>query len=439
VKQIAFCLLAALLGGLAFGTAAPAEGPPSSGPLPPVLNLETAVTWALRNNPELVALRQQHGVAAAGIVIAGTHPFNPLLESRIQSASGPHSAGITNRTPNEQLLFFTLELFGQKRIRQQGARATLARTDWEIAAQEQLLAVRVLRAFRGLLYRQEKLRVAEENVKLNEEAARGVEKQVKLGAKRGADLILANTEVDNARTLIGSARSNLALARAELLRALGATETSLTLEGALEVEFERGELEPLVLAAYENRADLQARRAAVDEADARLRLEIANRFGNPALGPAYVYDPTGVQLIGGQVNVPLPVFNRHKGEIMARQAERDRAVLEVRRYEIQIRQDVQAALTRLDEAQKWAADYKNQVLPNLQRALEGIEKLFAQNDPGADVLRVIDVRRKLLRARDGYLDALWEVSQARADLAIALGEPAMNAGPPCEGPSSRGP
>jgi outer membrane protein TolC len=425
--------LTVLLGAVAWWTAVRAGSLPGPEPVPSVLSLETAVTWALRHNPELAALRQQHGVAAAGIVIARTHPYNPVLESRIQSASGPHEAGITNRTPNEHLLFFTLELFGQRRFRQQGARATLARTDWEIGAQEQVLAVRVLRGFRGLLYRQEKLKLAEETVQLNQEAARGVQEQVELGAKRGADLILARTEVDNARTLIGAARGSLAVARAELLRALGATDGSFTLEGTLEAEFERGQLESLVLAAYENRADLQARRAAVDEADARLRLEIANRFGNPALGPAYVWDPTGIQMIGGQVNVPLPLFNRHKGEILMRQAERDRALLEVRRLEIQIRQDVQAALNRLEEAQKWAAEYKNEVLPNLRRALEGMEKLFAQNDPGVDVLRVIDVRRKLLRARDGYLDALWEVHQARADLATALGEPAVIAGA-CEAP-----
>jgi hypothetical protein len=42
-----------------------------------------------------------------------------------------------------------------------------------------------------------------------------------------------------------------------------------------------------------------------------------------------------------------------------------------------------------------------------------------------DVLRVIDVHRKLLRARDGYLDTLWELRQAQADLAAALGDPAL--------------
>ena len=57
-----------------------------------------------------------------------------------------------------------------------------------------------------------------------------------------------------------------------------------------------------------------------------------------------------------------------------------------------------------------------------------MEKLFQAGEPGVDVLRVIDVRRKLLQARDGYLDALWAVRQARADLAAAVGEPALGAG-----------
>ncbi len=51
-----------------------------------------------------------------------------------------------------------------------------------------------------------------------------------------------------------------------------------------------------------------------------------------------------------------------------------------------------------------------------------MEKLFTQAAPNADLLRVIVTRRNLLRAQDGFLDALWEVSQARADLAAALGE-----------------
>jgi cobalt-zinc-cadmium efflux system outer membrane protein len=431
MKPLPRRLLTILLGWLAGALPARGDAPPACAAesLPPVLSRDAAVHWALLHNPELIAIRQQHGIAAAGVVIARTFPFNPLLESRVQNASGPHEAGITNRTPTEQLLFFTLELWGQGRIRPQLARATLSRTDLEIAYQEQLLSVRVLRAFRGMLYRQEKLKLALDIVQLNENAARQVQAAVELGTLKPADLILVRTEVDNARAALGPARSALAIARAELLRALGAPDVPFELDGELEVVSGKGDASALVQTALENRADLQARHAAVAEADARLRLEVANRFGNPTFGPAYVYDPTGIQMIGAQLNLPIPVFNRHRGEILQREAERTRAVLDVQRTEVQIRQDVLAALDRLGQAQKWTEEYINKILPNLQRSLEEMEKLFAQNAPNADLLRVILTRRNLLRARDGFLDALWEISQARSDLAAALGDLDIGAAP----------
>src|ERR1700674_388272 len=63
--------------------------------------LEEAVRYALENNPELAAARQQRGIAAAGVVISRTYPFNPVWEEKVRAANGPISAGITNRVSNE--------------------------------------------------------------------------------------------------------------------------------------------------------------------------------------------------------------------------------------------------------------------------------------------------------------------------------------------------
>src|SRR5207245_6347743 len=102
---------------------------------------------------------------------------------------------------------------------------------------------------------------------------------------------------------------------------------------------------------------------AMAEAEGRLRLEVANRYGNPNVGPAYEYDATRVNLIGAQITLPLPLFNRRRGEIEQRQAERVRAALDLRQAEIAVQQDVQAALDRLREARAWAGTYRSRVLP----------------------------------------------------------------------------
>src|SRR5436305_6676751 len=84
-----------VLAGLASGLlalAARAEPPAPAAP-PPVpggaITLEQAVAYGLQYNPQLAAVRQQHGLAEAGVVLARTYPFNPVFSSTQLAAHGP--------------------------------------------------------------------------------------------------------------------------------------------------------------------------------------------------------------------------------------------------------------------------------------------------------------------------------------------------------------
>jgi outer membrane protein TolC len=396
--------------------------------LPEGLTRAGAVSWALQYNPELAAFRQQHGIAAAGIVIARTYPFNPILENRVQGNSGPQSATITNRVALEHILLLEVELRGQRTYRRQSASAALTRTDWEIAFQELSLAVRVLRAFDTFIYRQEKLQLIHDNIELNRrslEQLRALRQAGKTLAQ--TDLILAETEEYAARAQVGSGQTSLSTAATELRRALGVVGVTLTVAGTLQWSDRPWDAEALIPEALDRRPDLHARQAALAEAEARLQLAIADRYGNPVIGPAYTYDPTRIHLIGGQLNFPIPLFNVHQGEIMQRRAERSQALLNVRQTDVAIRQDVVAALERLRSARTWAAFYRNEIIPQLENALKQMQSLLEQGQ--GDVLKLIDTRRKFISARDSYLDALLEVSQAQADLAAAVGDPALDIAP----------
>jgi cobalt-zinc-cadmium efflux system outer membrane protein len=399
-------------------TAAPAA-------MPRVLSLPAALDWALRNNPDLAALRQRRGIAAAGVVIAQTYPFNPISENRIQVASGPFSAGITNFVPLENLLLWEVEVRGQGRYRRGQAAAALSRTEWEIAFQEHTLSIFVIRAFQTVVYQQEKLKLAEDTVRLNEDLLKSVQRLFRGGRLGAADRIVAESELQDSRAALEVSKAALLKARVDLRRLLGVVDESFTIDGALEATLPYWGAPALTEAALALRADLRARRAAVAEAEARVQLEVANRYGNPTIGPAFTYDNSRVSEGGVQVNFPLPVCNTRRGEIQQRQYELAQAAQELRATEVLIRQDVQAALARLDLARSRAENYRTQLLPSLRTGLQDIERLFEAGTPGVGVLQVIDVRRKLLRARDGNLDALLELAQALADLAAAAGEPAL--------------
>jgi outer membrane protein TolC len=67
--------------------------------------------------------------------------------------------------------------------------------------------------------------------------------------------------------------------------------------------------------------------------------------------------------------------------------------------------------------------------------LDATQKLIAAGEPSVDVLRVLDIRRKVLKARDTYLDAIYELRQARDDLAAAVGDVTLALDPKPEGPT----
>src|SRR5262249_13038678 len=237
---------------------------------------------------------------------------------------GPAEAGVTNPVPTQHPLMLQLELRGQGAYRRKAACAALSRTDWEIAAQEVALAGRVVRAFDAVLHRQGKLRLTGETIRLLEQAAEQVRKLVEQGRLRPADLILARPEVDDDGAQQDLARAAAETARVEFYRTLGLVEGAPEVRGTLEAPpapWDAAELAPLALAW---RPDLHARQAAVDEAKARVGLEVANRYGNPSGGTVYAANETSGHFIGPQVTLPRPVLNTPRAETQQRQPEVDR-------------------------------------------------------------------------------------------------------------------
>lgn len=397
--------------------------PPPSGP--DVFDAEAAVQFAIQNNPMLAAFRQQRGFAQGAVVMARTYPYNPIAQLNFLGATG---IDVTNPLVQAHKITVDVELFGQRRFRKQAAYAALTRTEWDIATQELLVAVASNRAYNSVLYRQRKLEVLEDTIKLNELTVEHVKKLVDLGRLRPADLVVARTELDAASAQLGQGKAALAVARADLRRQFGTFDDTFTVKGDLDIPVPATDFELFAEAALEKRPDLQARKMAATEAQARHRLQVADRYGNPNLGPIYEYNETKNNFYGLQIGGPIPIYNTKTGEILQAQATLARALAEVRQFEIQAVQDVQAALARLAAARKWADSYTAEVLPNLKKATEDMNKLLEQNDPGVDVIKVIGVQRNYLRAFDAYLDALFEVSQARADLAAAVGDPALALG-----------
>ena len=59
------------------------------------------------------------------------------------------------------------------------------------------------------------------------------------------------------------------------------------------------------------------------------------------------------------------------------------------------------------------------------RNIRDFDQMFARGEPSVTLARVIAIRTRLIQTRSSYLDGLLELSQARADLAAAVGDPTL--------------
>ena len=192
----AACAVAGILGLAAF---VPAQTPfnrslhrrPSSCPA------RKLVRYALQNNPYLMVVQQQSGFAQAAIVSARTYPFNPVYAGVLGQNGGPTNAGITNRVFNEHYVTLELELRGQGGYRRAAASATASRIEWEIAQQEMVVSIAVIRAYDTVLYRQKKLDALVETIKLNEQVAEHIRQLFEAGKMKGFDATMARVELDS--------------------------------------------------------------------------------------------------------------------------------------------------------------------------------------------------------------------------------------------------
>lgn len=385
-----------------------------------VLTAPEAMALALRDNPELAAIRQRAGIAAADIVIARSLPVGPEWSGEIRGVTGPRSE-LRDHFTTFHALLFTLQPRGARGLREQAAAAGFSRVEAEIAHEETKLALAVYRAVHDLLQRQERLTVAEKLARQTEEVAKALAKAGGQLKVTQVDLLLVRTDLAEAQVQVQAARQAHLTAAQELRRLLGVPSAALTVRGTLAVDRLAWDADALQPVALERRNDLQARRLAVGEAEARLRLERVMRFGSPTLGPSYEFNEDRLSFIGAQFTVPIPVHNK-RGDIQKREAELTQALLQVRQTEIEIQIELRAALEQLRQAEAEAAAYDKDVLPVIRGARDVTAKLVARAFEDTDPVRLLEFERRVARAEDGYVGARWNVIAARARLAAAVGD-----------------
>ena len=204
--------------------------------------------------------------------------------------------------------------------------------------------------------------------------------------------------------------------------------TPLTLADTLPAENAPGDLADLQRQALKERADLQAAQFEGGQAQAQVSLARSERWEDWSVGVSSGQsrlDVTGAppqateHEIGVTLSIPLPLWNRNKGNVAAALSQGQQADANVTALKLQIQNEVATAFSQLQRLTEVVARYRDRLLPLSEKSIALAQQGYNQGQ--VSIVEVVTTERQHSEVEIAYLDALDQYLQAYAALNQAIG------------------
>ena len=376
------------------------------------LTLEEAVTTALKENPDLRALRLEAETAKAQLDKAELPLIsNPSVEtygSKKEKAPEEGSGRVTNYGIKLSQEF---EVAGQRGIRIDVANKNLSKVSLDIADRERVLRYEVKSAYARALAAKERTALTEEVVRVREDLLNLTKTKYQAGDASALEVNLAEVEAGKARSDLVAARQALEEAILGLQATLGGGSDDLpSVEGQLSPDVtivpDRGTLKAVI----SERPDIKA--AAVDVEKSSRATELVRReaIPNPSLGGFYNRDELRNE-VGIILTISIPLFDTKQAEKREAQARLEQAKIRRAGLGLTIERELDETYKNLISTLNQLSLYKKEIIA---KSIENLNLLNLAFKEGK--ISFFDVRlaqRDAIDVRFAYLDALL-----RAQLAI---------------------
>ncbi|ARU24670.1 TolC family protein (plasmid) [Ralstonia solanacearum] len=421
-------LLAAMLAWMAMpATAAPRAANPASqaaravaprdeaAPLPRY-SLPQLLELARAGHPALAASRAQVQAAQAGMATARAWP-NPEVEAMTGRQRARMPGAAEGRT-NSMSITQKLDLPWQRTARMQAADAAFEGSQAQARSSARDLDAQLKLRFYDVLRREAEQRSAREDVTLVEQIRRRVAVRVETGEAPRYELIRGDAELLNAQRTDQAAALRVQQALAELRRAVGAElPAAFDVDAGPDAEsaalHNLPPLADLVGSVLATHPDLEADRAAVREAEARLAHERSQRWPSLALRGSVDRQPDLQDSRVGLV-VSIPLFDRREGPVGEAVAALERARATLRDRELQMRQAVESAYRQYEIAQSQVGALESGVVKQAESTLRVAEAAYRHGERG--ILDYLDAQRVFRQARNDLIAARADLRAAAVEL-----------------------
>ncbi len=375
------------------------------------LELELLQQQAITSNPSVARAEALVQAACGRMLQAGLKP-NPhagYLGSQLGSGGQAEQHG----------LMVTQDIIrgGKLRLSQSVMQQEWVMAQQRLAAQQQRVMTDVRVKYYEVLIAQQRLNRTNDLSRLASDALKTVNQLFEAKEAAKVDILQAKLEAQQTELSLIAARNRLAAAWRELTAVC-----NLPLDESRPIVGRPDEVLPLV-SFEETKARLLSTSPEVAEAMAnieRARWAVARAEAEP-IGDLNVQ---GVVMqdngIGGktdgivQVTMPLPIYNRNQGGILAAQRELTAATYALEQLEVRLSQQLAGVYERYSTARESVDRYQKDLLP---AAAESLDLSRAGYGAGEfSFLSLLTAQRTLVQTNLAYLESLQELQTAAAEI-----------------------
>lgn len=389
--------------------------------------MRDALAAALVRNPALGVFSWQVRVEEARILQAGLRP-NPELATQLEDFAGSGDRTGFGGTQTTISIAQLIELGGKraKRLRLASLDRDLAAWDYEVARLNVLFDVS--QAFTAALAAQQRAQLFEELVQLARRSVDSVAAQVRAGATSPIELQRAGAALGRAEVQQQQSQRDLRATRIALAATFGSVDVTFSeVVGDL-----AGLPAPPPLATLRDRIqqnpDLARWATEIEQRQAALALEKARAIPSVTLnaGARYLAAGDDGALVGG-FSIPLPLFDRNQGNILAAERRVSQAAAQRERAAVAVGQTLATAYEDLISTFTQAATLRDQVMPKAEGAFAGARDAYQRGL--LRFLDVLDAQRTLFEVKDQYVQTLAAYHRAVADVERLSGSSLSTATP----------
>lgn len=378
------------------------------------LLLDEALAMARAHNPRLkeAAASSEQARAAVEAARAYANPSVEVYEGR-QYARPIETPGVPGLLQH-YALYQQIEIPRERALRRHTAE--LATESSHFGEQGVLLSVEAetRHAFYDALKRREEIAHSGENLKLVEDLHRRVSVEVNAGEKGRLEETRATAELARAQFEVRSATLEYSQAIAQLRAIVGApSDAALNPQGELEPRvtlpaFE--DLRKVILAAHPALQESMKQR---ETAQAALEDERALRIPRPTAFAEFENQPD-LRYWRAGVSVPLPLFDRRRGQIQAAKAQVSHDDAAIAQRTLELTAALERAYEQYQLADQQASSLESGPLHAAESAVDAAQAAYRFGERG--IMEVLDAQRVLQDVRGDLLDAQFARQAALVDL-----------------------